>query len=151
MTIEAQYSEKLENYKTLVNNAKMCMMITDEKDEKYLCGRPMTISKVDEDGCIWFFSKETWYWIDEMEDDKIITLTFLSDTDNTYLMVHGKATFSESKKKMDKLWSDDVQDLFPEGLDDPHLILIKIEPEEVHSWDDTENRMILLLNFKHIH
>jgi general stress protein 26 len=147
MTKIKDLSAKLDHYKELINAAKMCMMITEEKDEKYLCGRPMTISKVDDDGAIWFFTKETWYWTDEMEDDKIITLTFLNDEDNTYLMVHGKATLSEDSKKMKKLWSSEVEGLFPEGLEESNLILIKIQPEEIHNWDDKENRMILFLDF----
>jgi general stress protein 26 len=41
----------------MVKDSKVCMLITNEINAENLSDRPMSISKIAEDGTMWFFTK----------------------------------------------------------------------------------------------
>jgi general stress protein 26 len=136
--------QNIEKFIKMMSSTRVCMLISDEQDEEYLSGRPMAISDVDEKGNIWFFTKERFHWVDELEDNKTISLAVINETDNTYLMVHGSVHLTDDQEKMKELWKPTMKAWYPKGLEEPDIILLKVEPEDVHYWDDESNNMIVL-------
>jgi len=106
----------------------------------------MSISKIDDDGTIWFFTKESSYKVDEIEESKKVSIAITNESSNNYLMIHGSATLVKDKTKMKELWSSLLKAWFPLGLEDPDMILIKVTPHEVNYWDGSSSKMVVLFN-----
>jgi len=138
-----QHVEKLTE---MVKGVRTCMLITNEKNANGISGRPMGINKIDEDGTMWFFTKASSYKVDEIEEDKKVSIAITNESSNNYLMIHGTGTLVNDKLKMKELWSSIMKAWFPLGLDDPDMTLIKVTPNEVYYWESSSSKMVVLFN-----
>jgi len=141
--IKNQHTEKLVE---MLKDARVCMLITQEKDNDNISGRPMAMNKIDEDGTMWFFTKASSEKVDEIEESKKVSIAITNESSQNYLMIHGTATLVNDKAKMKELWSFITKAWFPLGLDDPDMRLIKVSPNEVNYWDSSSSKMAVLFN-----
>jgi len=141
--IKNQHTEKLVE---MLKDARVCMLITQEKDNDNISGRPMAMNKIDEDGTMWFFTKASSEKVDEIEESKKVSIAITNESSQNYLMIHGTATLVNDKAKMKELWSFITKAWFPLGLDDPDMRLIKVTPNEVNYWDSSSSKMAVLFN-----
>jgi len=141
--IKNQHTEKLVE---MLKDARVCMLITQEKDNDNISGRPMAMNKIDEDGTMWFFTKAPSEKVDEIEESKKVSIAITNESSQNYLMIHGTATLVNDKAKMKELWSFITKAWFPLGLDDPDMRLIKVTPNEVNYWDSSSSKMAVLFN-----
>ena len=61
-----------------------------------------------------------------------------------YVSISGKAKLVDNKDKLKELYTPVIKAWFPDGIDDPRLSLLKIDPQESEYWDSSSNRMITL-------
>jgi len=144
--MKQEQNQNIEKLIEMVKDSRTCMLITNEKTAENLSGRPMIISKIDDDGTIWFFTKESSYKVDEIEESKKVSIAITNESSNNYLMIHGSATLVKDKTKMKELWSSLLKAWFPLGLEDPDMILIKVTPHEVNYCDGSSSKMVVLFN-----
>lgn len=130
----------------LIKDVRTCMLITIEKHTDLVSGRPMGISKIEEDGTIWFFTKMSSPKVHEIEQNTQISLAIISESKNIYLMVNGTAKISFDHSKMKEFWNPFMKAWFPMGIDDPELVLIKVNPKEASYWDSSSNKMVVAFN-----
>ena len=141
--MKTEQNESVDKLIDLVKDAKICMLITHTGD---LSGRPMGINKIDEDGTMWFFSKATSEKVDELEDNSKVSVVIISEKNNTYLMINGTGRLSHDKGKMKELWNPSMKAWFPDGVNDPNMVLIKVVPHEANYWDNSSSKMVVLFN-----
>ncbi len=141
-----EHNQNIEKFIEMVKDSKVCMLITSEKNTENLSGRPMSISKIDDDGTMWFFTKASSYKVEEIEESKKVSIAIVNESSQNYLMIHGTATLVDDKSKMKELWSSIMKAWFPLGLDDPDMTLIKVVPNEVEYWDSSSSKMVVLFN-----
>jgi len=139
-------NQNVEKLIEMVKGVRTCMLITNEMNADNISGRPMSISKIDDDGIIWFFTKASSPKVDEIEESKKVSIAITNESSNNYLMIHGTATLVNDKSKMAALWSAIMKAWFPLGLDDPDMTLIKVVPDEVNYWDSSSSKMVVLFN-----
>lgn len=144
--MKQEINQDVEKLIEMVKGVRVCMLLTIEQNAKNLSGRPMSISKINEDGTIWFFTKASSYKADKIEESKKVSIAITNESSNNYLMIHGAATLINDKTKMKELWSSILKAWFPLGLNDPDMILIKVTPNEVNYWDTNSNKMVVLFN-----
>jgi general stress protein 26 len=89
----------------------------------------------DFDGALWFFTNDTSLVMSDVERGARSTLIFQSDAHNAYLQIEGRASPVRDRSRMAELFTPIVKIWFPDGLDDPHLALIRFEAESGHFWD----------------
>ncbi|HVD99454.1 MAG TPA: pyridoxamine 5'-phosphate oxidase family protein [Cytophagaceae bacterium] len=130
----------------LLKEVHTCMLITHERFNGELAGRPMGITKVEPDGTMWFFAKVMSQKVEELEHDEQVSVVIIDEKKNIYLMIHGKGDISYDKEKMKELWNPTMKAWFPEGLDDPDMVLIKIIPTEAKYWESSSSKMVVLFN-----
>ncbi|MDI1318171.1 pyridoxamine 5'-phosphate oxidase family protein [Flavobacterium sp.] len=140
------HNQNLEKFIEMVKDTRTCMFITMEKNAENISGRPMGITKIDDDGTMWFFTKASSYKADEIEESKKVAIAITNESSNNYLMIHGTATLVNDKEKMAALWGSIMKAWFPLGLDDPDMTLIKVIPTEVNYWDSSSSKMVVLFN-----
>lgn len=127
--------EAIEKIKDLVSKAQSCFFCTDIKSGKPFATRPMSVQKVDTDGNIWFLSASDSHKIEHIQSDPSVQLLFQGSSHSDFLNVFGKATVSRDKQKITELWEPLLKTWFTEGIEDPRITVIKVEPEDGYYWD----------------
>lgn len=140
--MQAPENKGIEKLVEMVKDIRTCMFMTNPETAGNLAGRPMAVNTVDEDGTMWFFTKKSSNKADQIEADSKISLAIVDDSDGIYLMINGTANLSQDKAKMEELWNPYVKAWFPEGLEDPELMLIKVTPKDANYWDSSSNTMV---------
>lgn len=57
-------------------------------------------------------------------------------------MLSGHATVSREKAKIKELWEPIVKTWFTEGVDDPRITVIKVQPNDGYYWDTKHNMAV---------
>jgi general stress protein 26 len=136
----------MDKFIEMVKDVRVCMLITNDKNSETVSGRPMSISKIDADGTMWFFTRASSYKVEEIEESKKLSIAITNESSQNYLMINGIGNLVKDKTKMKELWSSILKAWFPQGLDDPDMILIKVTPNEVNYWDSSSSTMVVLFN-----
>ena len=137
--------KSIEQLKEMLEGIDFAMLTTLAGGK--LRSRPMSTQEMDENGDLWFFTSDQTHKIDEIQADPRVNVAYSNPDDNTYVSVFGRAEMSKDKAKMEELWSPILKAWFPEGLDDPHLALLKINIEEVEYWDSPNSKLVQLAGF----
>ncbi len=136
--------EANEKIKELAKKADVCLFTTN-LTELPLTTRPMSTRDVDDDGCIWFFSREGSNKNREITADSRVQLFYSNFSSSEYMSLYGKVTIIKDEAKAKELWSAIAKTWFNEGYDDPELTLLKVEPEDGYYWDTKDGRVISLV------
>ena len=129
----------------LVKDVKTCMMMIKDAQGK-LSARPMNNAKVDDDGSVWFFTNEFSGKVAQISHENEIFLTYASPGSNSYVAFNAIAELNDEKAKIDELWTPDMKAWFPEGKEDPKILLIHAKPIEAEYWDHSSSKIIMLFN-----
>jgi general stress protein 26 len=128
--------------KELTDKASTCFFCTNIQTGRPFATRPMSLQQLDEEGNLWFLSANDSYKNQEITADPYVQLLFQGSDYSDFLQLYGKATISEDKKKIKELWKPILKTWFTEGVDDPRISVIKIEPESGYYWDTKHNQAI---------
>lgn len=119
-------------------------MLTTVNDDQSLSSRPMTQQQLDDNGILWFFISDTSLLATDISRHSKINVTFAEPSDSVYVSISGHAEVIKYNEKAAELWNPAVATWFPEGLDDPHLSLIKFTIHTAEYWDSHSNKMLQL-------
>jgi general stress protein 26 len=136
--------EANEKIKELAKKADVCLFTTN-LTELPLTTRPMSTRDVDDDGCIWFFSREGSNKNNEIAADNRVQLFYSNFSSSEYMSLYGKVTIIKDDSKAKELWSAIAKTWFNDGYNDPELTLLKVEPEDGYYWDTKDGRVISLV------
>lgn len=131
--------------KQKVGNIRTAMLTTFNTSKGFHC-RPMGTAEIDANGDIWFFTNEYSAKAKEISTDNKVHVSYADSGTNTYLSIKGHAHLVDDKEKMKALWSSYIQPFFPEGLDDPKLILLKVVTSDLEYWDNSTSKIVVLFN-----
>lgn len=110
--------------------------------------RPMSNNgDVEYDGDSWFFSYEDTRKISEIGRDSGVTLTFtappsLLGKPGIFIAVTGEARLFRDKTQFEAHWVKDLDRWFPDGVDTPGIVLIKVSARTIDYWDGEDNGRI---------
>ena len=82
------------------------------------------------DGSLWFFTADDAPKAEELERNPHVCLAYGKPDGDLFVSVSGRATVVHDRAKIDELWNTFAQAWFPEGKDDPHLALIRVDVEQ---------------------
>lgn len=135
----------IEKFRSLTESIDFCMLTTINGGQ--LRSRPMSTQEMDEAGDLWFFTSDETHKVDEIEKDDRVNVAYAKPDDQTYVSVSGRGQISKDREKIEELWSPELKAWFPEGLDDPHLTLLKVSVEEAEYWDSPNSKIVQLYGF----
>ena len=124
-----------------------CMMIT-KSEFGAIASRPMSNNgDVDYDGDSYFFSYTDTRKIRELTADPTVSLTFaappsLLGKPGIFVAVSGRGSLIADKAVFEAHWTKDLDRWFPEGIDTPGLVMIKVHAENIQYWDGEDNGVI---------
>ncbi len=121
-------------------------MLTTLNDDQTLSSRPMTQQALEDTGILWFFTSDISQLALDLSRHPKINVTFANPPDSVYVAISGHAHVIKFKEKAAELWNPAVAIWFPEGLDDPHLSLIKVSIYNAEYWDSHSNKMLKIFS-----
>lgn len=125
----------VEKIKELVKKAQSCFFCTAEALGPSSGTRPMSVQEVDDEGNLWFLSASDSYKNAELTKDPAVVLYFQGSAHSDFLHLHGQATISRDPAKIRELWNPLIKTWFTEGVNDPRITVIKVQPSGGYYWD----------------
>jgi len=122
-------------------------MLTTVTSEDCLSSRPMMTQEADDDGVLWFFTHEHHAKAKELADDPRVNVSYSKIEAQKYVSVSGLAELVHDEVKKKKLWKPVYKAWFPDGVDDPHLALLKVYIEKAEYWDTSSSKWLELAGF----
>jgi len=137
--------EGAEKLKELLEGIDFCMLTTIANGE--LRSRPMSTQTFDETGDLWFFTSDNTHKVDEINADNRVNVAYSQPDDNKYVSVSGRAELSKDRAKIEELWNPILKAWFPDGVDDPHLALLKISVDNAEYWESSSSTLVQIAGF----
>lgn len=141
MKIQPQRHENLKKIVDLVEDIDIAMLTTLAPDGRLL-GRPMAALEVDAEGSFWFFTSERSAKVHQLDR---VNLAFTDEDDATYVSISGRAAIVNDRSRIDDLWTAAAKPWFPQGKDDPDLVLLRVDTDIAEYWDANSSKMVRLL------
>jgi general stress protein 26 len=144
METKSQKNPQLDKVQELVEDIRIAMMTTVD-EAGHLVSRPMAALQMDEDGTIWFFTKRSSPKVDQIDNNQHrVNLAFADVGDADYVSISGTADELDDRAKVNELWNPQAKAWFPEGKDDPELILLKVHTDMAEYWNASDSTMVRL-------
>lgn len=144
-TIENIFEEKaIEKLKKLINNTKTCLFCNDLTSLP-INTRPMTSTKVDDDGNLWFISSTQSNKNFEIKVDNRVQLFYNNTSESEFLSIYGSAKIYTDYATIEKLWTPITKVWFEDGKNDINVSVICVRPTDVYYWDNKNGKIISLL------
>ncbi|HET6371937.1 MAG TPA: pyridoxamine 5'-phosphate oxidase family protein [Candidatus Polarisedimenticolia bacterium] len=125
----------VEKIREIVDKAQSCFFCTSGASGTSSGVRPMNVRQVDDEGNLWFLSASDSHKNHELGDDPSVTLFFQGSPHSDFLHLHGTASVSRDRAKIEDLWEPVIRTWFTEGKDDPRITVIKVAPSHGYYWD----------------
>jgi len=143
--MEGKRQESIEKLRSLIEDIDTAMLTTI--DGGVLRSRPMQTQETEFDGDLWFFTSSETHKTEEIEKDNRVNASYAKPSDNIYVSVSGTAEVVRNRAKIEEFWNPAYKAWFPKGLDDPNLILLKINVEQAEYWDSSSSAVVHLYGF----
>lgn len=102
----------------------------------HLHSRPMATQAVTDDGYLWFFTSAHSSKTDEVRNgDRQVNLAYADPVTMRFVSISGPCELIRNHAIAAELWRDEYRRWFPQGLQDPDLILLKVTVDSAEYWD----------------
>ncbi len=142
----AQTNDPVGKLNELIRGIGVAMLTTVRPDGR-LCSCPMAAHEADPTGAVWLISDNNTEKVEAVKSIPRVNLSFADHAAQRYVSVSGFCELVRDHNKAKQLWSSSYKAWFPDGLDDPNLILMKIDVQHAEYWDSAANRMVEVAGF----
>lgn len=146
MAHDENHSKGVAKLGDLIKDIRFAMLTTAD-DQGHLRSRPMTTQHREFDGDLWFFTGRSTPKVGDISHDQKVNVSYAAPDDDRYVSISGIAQIVEDREKMKEFWNPAYKVWFPDGVEDPDLVLVKVEVEEAEYWDAPSNAMVKLFGF----
>ena len=145
-TAQSLDAKTIAKFSELIADIHFAMLTTVASDGT-LRSRPMATLKTEFDGDLWFFTDDDSPKVDEIIDEKHVCVSFSAPDKQKYVSVSGLAGLVRDKDRARELWTPAAKAWFPNGIDDPHLGLLRVRAQTIEYWDSPSSKMVQLYGF----
>lgn len=125
------------------HNTFMLVTKTDDRQAAHLRGRPMAGYPRPDEHRIWFLAHANGLKDDEIAARPSVCVTLANPSKQHFVSVGGTASVQHDLERKRELWSIAAQAWFPDGPEDPNIILICVDVEEGEFWDGDPNSIVV--------
>ena len=113
----------------------ICILTTRAGDR--LEARPMSNNALVEwDGDTWFFAFRDSTKVRQIEANPAVTLGYTATERGTWVAVEADAEIVDDEGEKRERWFDDLERWFPDGPEDPNVVLIRAAATRVRGWSE---------------
>lgn len=120
-------------------------MLTTTAPDGTLMSRPMALQEVEFDGDLWFFAQRSSRKIAHVTAHPQVNVTVASAS--TWVSLTGTARVVTDDARKRELWNAVVEAWFPDGPDDPEVVLLEVTGDSAEYWDTPGGRVASLVSF----
>ena len=102
----------------------------------------MVVQRQPFDGDIWFLTSRTAAKAGDIRDRRQVNVSFASPDRVCYVSIGGIATVVDDRERTRALWTAAFEPWFPKGPEDPDLVVIRVQAEDVEYWDSATKKMV---------
>ncbi len=124
----------------LIKDIQMAMLTTVATDGR-LHSRPMATQKAPFDGELLFLTADDSGKVHEIEQEAEVALTYV-DPKHTFLTLSGRASITNDRALIEKLWNPTYKAWFPEGKEDPSIRVLRVDVEQAEYWEAPANALV---------
>ena len=123
-------------------------MLTTVGPDGFLVSRPLSTRASSFDGKrVWFFTEADSPKVAEIARHPKVNLAYASSDRNTYVSLAGTAEVNRDRRRIIRLWNDAMKAFFPNGKDDPNLVLLEVQVRSIEYWDGPGSLIGQLVGF----
>lgn len=123
-------------------------MLTTVGPDGFLVSRPLSTQDSAFDGKrVWFFTEADSPKVAEIARNPKVNLAYASSDRNTYVSLAGTASVNRDRRRIGRLWNDAMKAFFPNGKDDPNLVLLEVQVRSIEYWDGPGSLVGKLVGF----
>ena len=124
-----------EKFRDLLKTFDTAVLVT-HSEPGALRARPMVVAHVDDNCDLWFITDEHSAKVQEIAEDTRVHVIGQNGR-NSCVSISGRAFLARNPEKVREFWKTAYRVWFPEGPDDPSIILIRVAVHEGEYWDNT--------------
>jgi general stress protein 26 len=140
MSVEDVTDERAQLWERL-EGARVAMLTTVDADGA-MRSRPMWTQGDGFDGSLWFFISDRAPAVEAIAKNSRICLSYAAPENDLYVSIVGRGALVDDTAKVKELWNVYAEAWFPEGVDDPHLRLLRVDVEEAELWEDKKPKVL---------
>ena len=119
--------------------------LTTTTPEGKLTSRPMTLQEVEFDGDLWFFAERGSHPVQHVQASPQVNVGVGSG--GTWVSLTGHASVVDDVAKKKELWNGGVEAWFPQGPEDPSVVLLKVDGDSAEYWETPGGRLATAFSF----
>lgn len=120
-------------------------MMTTTAEDGTLMSRPMALQEVEFDGDLWFFAARDSRLVEQVQANPQVNVAV--ESSSTWVSLTGAVSVIVDEARKRDLWNAGVEAWFPEGPDDPGIVLLRLEADSAEYWDTPGGRIASLFSF----
>jgi general stress protein 26 len=124
--------DTLETVRSIMKDVRTCMFVTAD-DDGSLHAAPMTTQEAEFDGDAWFIAGSQSETVLNLTSRPSVNVSFAGT--NSWLSLAGSASVVDDAEKKKELWNTFTEAWFPEGQDDPSVVVVKVSGRSAQYWD----------------
>ena len=113
-------------------------MLCTRNHDGTLRARPMAIAEIGDNGDVWFVTGIDTGKVEEILKHSSVLVTCQSKT--RFLSLSGEAELARDPALIEKLWREPWRAWFPQGKDDPRLVVLHVRATNAEYWDESGTR-----------
>jgi general stress protein 26 len=99
------------------------------------------------DGSLWFITDRRSRKVQAINSGATTFLIFEDHDKGAYLHLTGRASVIEDRRRLEELYTPVQRTWFPQGLNDPHITLVRFDADQGEFWDQHNGMLRLLAAF----
>ena len=141
-------ADALEKLRQLLADFPIATMVTVQRSGT-ITARPIGVvgDHAAFDGQLWFITDRRSRKVQAINGGAATFLIFEDHDKGAYLHLTGQAHVVEDRARLEKLYTPVQRTWFPDGLDDPHMTLIRFDADRGEFWDKHNGMLRLLAAF----
>lgn len=130
---------------SLLGDHNIFMLVTksSERNSTPVRARPMAGYPRRDEQRIWFLAHKDGVKDDEIAVNPQVCVTLSDPSKQHFVSISGKASVEHDLARKRDLWSIAAQAWFPDGPEDPNIVLLCVDVEKGEFWDGDPNPIIV--------
>jgi general stress protein 26 len=124
--------QTLDTVQSIMNDVRTCMFVTTA-DDGSLHAAPMTTQEAEFDGDAWFLASSGSETVRNLTSRPQVNVSYAGS--NAWLSLTGTASVVDDVAKKKALWNTFTEAWFPEGENDPSVVVVKVSGHSAQYWD----------------
>lgn len=119
-------------------------ILTTVRPDGSLHSTPMAAHSADNGGVLWFLTSTNTEKVEDIRTSQHVNVAFADHAGQRYVSISGYCELVRDRAVAKSLWQPSYAAWLPGGLEDPALVLLKVDIRHAEYWDAEKGHMIPL-------